>query len=114
MSLLPLGDFGTIRRKFGKCKTQAEVEQLFESLKKNCYITDSQMARLRAMYERRLYTLKDMHLRLVGRDKNEDGKFITLAESDELRDYSLQRCRDCGKPCEAYRCDDCRKARGKK
>lgn len=84
MSLFPLGDLRTIRRKFGRCKTQAEAEQLFESLKKNCYISDLQMVRLRAIYERRLYTLKDMHLRLIGRDKNKDGKFKTLAESEEL------------------------------
>ena len=114
MSLLPLGDFGTIRRKFGRCKTQEEVEQLFENLKKNCYISDLQMARLRAIYERRLYTLKDMHLRLKGRDKDKDGKFKTLAESEELKDYSLRRCRDCGEPCEGYRCDNCRKAKERK
>lgn len=76
---IPLGDPKSVRHKFYHCKTAKEAEEAYNHYKSFCDLSEKEMQTLTALYERRLWELKNPRLQLRGRARR-NGQFINGEE----------------------------------
>ena len=76
---IPLGDPKSVRHKFYHCKTAEEVEETYNHYKSFCDLSEKEAQTLTALYERRLWELKNPRLQLRGRARMK-GQFVNGEE----------------------------------
>ena len=73
---IPLGDPKSVRYRFYRCKTVEEVEEAYNKCKSFCDLSEQEAQALTAVYERRLWELKNPRLQLRGRARR-NGQFVS-------------------------------------
>lgn len=76
---IPLGDPKSVRHRFYRCRTAKEAEEVYNSCKSFCDLSEQEAQTLTALYERRLWELKNPRLQLRGRARK-NGQFINGEE----------------------------------
>lgn len=85
MPRVPL-NLNSARYAFRRCKTEEDCDKTYEH-ELNTFgsgYTEDEKRALRALYERRVYEIKNPFLSLRGRRKSKkDGRFIRFGDNDE-------------------------------
>lgn len=76
---VPLGDPKSVRNRFYRRKTAEEAEVAYNHYKSFCDLSEKEMQTLTAIYERRLWELKNPRLQLRGRARMK-GQFVNREE----------------------------------
>ena len=76
---IPLGDPKTVRHRLFRCKTAKVAKATYNHYKSFCDLSEQEARTLTALYERRLWELKNPRLQLRGRARMK-GQFVNIEE----------------------------------